>query len=816
MRTVLYQDISRLSRQSKSGQPKSIYAALAYRLGTSVTDLRSGQVWDYSRKSGVIGSGIILADNAPTDWAQNPLKMWQSVDETETRSDSQLAWEFKLSLPPNLSDEQEEILVKTYCRSLAADGRCCHYVIHHKPTRDGKGRNHHVHILTTARKLDSSGKWERKLTKRQKLDSAGNRVYSIKRQSGVDRKGKPVYEFAEGSQWDGTKPIAPEGWVVATHSAKRKLADGTVKKYQMPTLISETVERNDYDAYTGERYEALRAHWIECVNAMESRTAAPVYYDHRSLKRQGVELAPDMPQPRNMSRHVYQIHNRLMRNPEYINDLLTGERDPAKQRLIDSLLRGHEILQERKQRSDYLMSYRYAEIVTGMAVPEYPTADLETRFAGRTYSDIMTERHGTTETIFERYGYSEYLAAIQAEEERRAAAEREQEERYAAEQRAREQAEQSKRQSADNQRHAQASAEQSVLSQVSALSASAPGSTDTRGQQGRAQAETAASVVRATEHQHHDRADTRQAADSAVRTATADIARQSKIKITAVKRSPDYLAEHIDMYSEDADKTLSVLPDELQTMGTDKRAPDVVRLGDHAIAVRESRLTHVRNIVREHLDLAKYLKPVSELVSGAVGWLKARFGGVDRDEVLAECREGRKIYNERHPVYVKQALERAAEEERQAKLAAKRAEEERLLEERRRQEELNKLYIVYDQSNDYRVVKMSELTGALLGDYDLYICEEQVDANGDPVWLDQQDRESIAERLGVWDAYLSALDAFDERQQRGEEPTLLQPHRHEGDESFDLPDPRLRERHDDTATQERQYKSHDHSGGYHR
>ena len=92
------------SKIIKRSAGQSAVAAAAYRSGLIITDERTGVRHDYSRKSGVIHSGILAPANTP-EWMHDRAKLWNAVEAIETRKNSQLSREIQLSLPHELTPE---------------------------------------------------------------------------------------------------------------------------------------------------------------------------------------------------------------------------------------------------------------------------------------------------------------------------------------------------------------------------------------------------------------------------------------------------------------------------------------------------------------------------------------------------------------------------------------------------------------------------------------------------------------------------------------------------------------------------------------
>jgi hypothetical protein len=135
---------------SRENRGRSVIAAAAYRAGTKLYDELREKIHDYARRAkGVIESVILAPEGAPA-WATNSGQLWNAVEAGERRKDSQLAREFILSLPRELStDEQFKTAVDWAKKELVTSGMVVEISLHH--TRSG---NPHCHLLCTMRKID--------------------------------------------------------------------------------------------------------------------------------------------------------------------------------------------------------------------------------------------------------------------------------------------------------------------------------------------------------------------------------------------------------------------------------------------------------------------------------------------------------------------------------------------------------------------------------------------------------------------------------------------------------------------------------------
>lgn len=71
---------------------RSATAAAAYRSGEEVRDERTGKVHDYTGKSDIYGSEILLPEGAP-DRMGDRVVLWNEVERVEKRKDAQAAIE---------------------------------------------------------------------------------------------------------------------------------------------------------------------------------------------------------------------------------------------------------------------------------------------------------------------------------------------------------------------------------------------------------------------------------------------------------------------------------------------------------------------------------------------------------------------------------------------------------------------------------------------------------------------------------------------------------------------------------------------------
>ena len=92
---AIYHFTAKVISRSKG---RSAVAAAAYRSGSKLHDIRQDLSFDYTQKSEVVFSEILLPDGAPS-WMANREALWNAVEAGEKRKDAQLARDIEFALP---------------------------------------------------------------------------------------------------------------------------------------------------------------------------------------------------------------------------------------------------------------------------------------------------------------------------------------------------------------------------------------------------------------------------------------------------------------------------------------------------------------------------------------------------------------------------------------------------------------------------------------------------------------------------------------------------------------------------------------------
>lgn len=165
---------------------RSVCAAAAYRSASKIYDRTTGEVFDFTKKSKAMTSGMLSPENAP-EWTTDREELWNKVEEKENRKNSQFAREIDAAIPYELllHNVMREIhdktiaekfiagcidmksseaaafagksLIEEFCReNFVSRGLVCDYAIH-KPDKQGNQKNIHAHIMITTRTVNEQG-----------------------------------------------------------------------------------------------------------------------------------------------------------------------------------------------------------------------------------------------------------------------------------------------------------------------------------------------------------------------------------------------------------------------------------------------------------------------------------------------------------------------------------------------------------------------------------------------------------------------------------------------------------------------------------
>lgn len=207
--------------------------ASAYLCGEKLTNEYDSVTHDYTKKTGIVYSEVILCENAPQAY-QDRSVLWNAVEQKEKGNKAQLCREYEIALPIELSKEEQIQFARDFAKENFVDkGMCADIAVHDKNVG-----NPHAHILVTMRPIEKDGTWGNKQKKEYILDKNGQKQYDPKKQ----------------------------------------------------TYKCKTIKTTDWDSV--EKLQEVRKNLADKTNAELEKKNLPQRVDHRSLKEQGIDRIP--------------------------------------------------------------------------------------------------------------------------------------------------------------------------------------------------------------------------------------------------------------------------------------------------------------------------------------------------------------------------------------------------------------------------------------------------------------------------------------------------------------------------------------------
>ncbi|MFC7436576.1 Ti-type conjugative transfer relaxase TraA [Hydrogenophaga bisanensis] len=132
----------------------SAVAAAAYRSASKLVDERTGEVFDFTRKGGVLSAEIVTPAGVPVP---ERAALWNAAEAAEKRKDARVAREWRAALPHELNEADRRELATRMGQAIADRYGVAVDVCIHAPDREGDDRNFHVHMLATTRTIQADG-----------------------------------------------------------------------------------------------------------------------------------------------------------------------------------------------------------------------------------------------------------------------------------------------------------------------------------------------------------------------------------------------------------------------------------------------------------------------------------------------------------------------------------------------------------------------------------------------------------------------------------------------------------------------------------
>lgn len=241
---------------------RSAVAAAAYRSGEALYDIAQSKTFQYD-KPDVVHKEIMAPPGMDVaDWVFDRASLWNMVEKAEKRVDAQFAREIEITLPRELSHDQQVALVRSFVRDhFCRLGMVADIAIHRPKAVDGQDQPH-AHVLLTLRHLDPT-------------TTTG---FSAKKER----------------DWNETEAVA------------REVAEAR-KRYNN-TGLDEDLER--LEACEAKRNVNIwRAAWSKYANRALEEAGSDARIDHRTLEKQGIFRIPEI--AIGIARHIEKVYDHI-------------------------------------------------------------------------------------------------------------------------------------------------------------------------------------------------------------------------------------------------------------------------------------------------------------------------------------------------------------------------------------------------------------------------------------------------------------------------------------------------------------------------
>ncbi|EOA2964181.1 MobQ family relaxase [Yersinia enterocolitica] len=137
----------------KRSEGRSSVAKAAYHARCRITDERTGDTYDYSRRTDLYGHFILAPADAPEDIVKDSTVLWNEVERVERQSNGQTSRFFAVAIPAELNNDDKKKLILEYCQKNFVDKGMIADIAFHDLDSD----NPHAHVMLTLKTIGPEG-----------------------------------------------------------------------------------------------------------------------------------------------------------------------------------------------------------------------------------------------------------------------------------------------------------------------------------------------------------------------------------------------------------------------------------------------------------------------------------------------------------------------------------------------------------------------------------------------------------------------------------------------------------------------------------
>ena len=309
---------------------RSAVASIAYRAGIAITDERLGKTYDYTKRHGVLWTGLAT----PNDVKVDRNELWNLAEKSENRSNSRTAREIVINIPHELMQGDQgtgNMLAHEFASQLSKKYQVAVDVAVHAPDKQGDNRNFHAHLLLTTRKLEQDRHGKIRLTDKSQLEMSNTQL----KQAGLLSNQDELKEIRKA--WaDLTNEYLAEHGIDERidHRSHKDRGLDTLPTVKMGWQATE-LERKGIRTDVGNKNRDIKAH---NANLMQQKILASEIVIQRTLKNASKtpiephkDISARVTSPTPIKSHQSEIRppsvDVKLDNPQDLQKLPTNEQD---------------------------------------------------------------------------------------------------------------------------------------------------------------------------------------------------------------------------------------------------------------------------------------------------------------------------------------------------------------------------------------------------------------------------------------------------------------------------------------------------------
>lgn len=274
-----------LSLRKISRSRGSATRTISYISASKLEDIYDGSVYDHRSKQYVDETMVMLPENALEEW-HDLQTITNAINQSSNQPQAILCREIEISLPIELSPEKQKEIAKEYIKETFVEDGMAAIVSFHSPLKnpeDVSSYNPHAHIILTTKPLDQEGNW---ISKTEKKYVCENELGETRLLSALELKQDPSFEKV----FHFKNESGLESWHTKSYAATHlEECSQLINRYPKCVQVKHPLNEKWSNPET---LNYWREAWAKKVNLTFESLSMSERIDHRSYKKQGLNLIP--------------------------------------------------------------------------------------------------------------------------------------------------------------------------------------------------------------------------------------------------------------------------------------------------------------------------------------------------------------------------------------------------------------------------------------------------------------------------------------------------------------------------------------------